>query len=94
MRHLGLDDDAIEALVLGPILLDEIQRLRDASGCLIARRNRMQTSGRISLRRTEQHQRQNRAVMASDASSPSVSRHIRALRDETGARHNARRAGR
>ncbi len=30
---LGIDDDAIESLVSTPELLDEIQRIRDASGC-------------------------------------------------------------
>jgi hypothetical protein len=31
--NLGINDDAIEALVLDPVLLGEIQRIRDAHGC-------------------------------------------------------------
>lgn len=33
MGSLGIDDDAIEALVADPVLLDEIERLRALSGC-------------------------------------------------------------
>lgn len=33
MDHLGIEDDQIEALVEDPVLLDEIERLRAASGC-------------------------------------------------------------
>lgn len=31
--RLGIDDDAIELLVLDPLILEEIQRLRDLEGC-------------------------------------------------------------
>lgn len=33
MNGLGIDDDAIELLVADPVLLDEIDRIRMASGC-------------------------------------------------------------
>lgn len=33
MSHLGIEDGSIEPLVNEPVLLEEIQRLRDASGC-------------------------------------------------------------
>lgn len=32
-RNLGIDDDTIMALVMEPVILEEIQRVRDAHGC-------------------------------------------------------------
>ena len=33
LSQLGLDDDLLESLVREPVLLEEIQRLRDIEGC-------------------------------------------------------------